>query len=75
MIQESFKKLSKNKITLMIAHRLSTVIDADKILVIDNRVADPDDKGIPPQDMRRLAEKVHAAEGVSATCRENKMRP
>ena len=36
LIQESFKKLSKNKTTLMIAHRLSTVIDADKILVIDN---------------------------------------
>ena len=35
LIQESFKKLSKSKTTLMIAHRLSTVIDADKILVID----------------------------------------
>ncbi|HHD7895756.1 TPA: ATP-binding cassette domain-containing protein [Enterococcus faecalis] len=35
IIQESFKKLAKNKTTLMIAHRLSTVIDADKILVIE----------------------------------------
>ena len=35
IIQESFKKLSKDKTTLMIAHRLSTVVDADKILVID----------------------------------------
>lgn len=35
LIQESFKKLAKNKTTLMIAHRLSTVVDADKILVID----------------------------------------
>lgn len=35
LIQETFKKLSKNKTTLMIAHRLSTVVDADKILVID----------------------------------------
>ncbi len=35
LIQESFKKLSKNKTTLMIAHRLSTVVDADRILVID----------------------------------------
>ncbi|MCZ7409033.1 ABC transporter ATP-binding protein [Parvimonas micra] len=35
LIQESFKKLSKNKTTLMIAHRLSTVVDADKILVMD----------------------------------------
>ena len=36
IIQESFKKLSKDKTTLMIAHRLSTVVDADEILVIDN---------------------------------------
>lgn len=36
IIQESFRKLSKNKTTLMIAHRLSTVVNADKILVIDN---------------------------------------
>lgn len=35
IIQESFKKLSKNKTTLMIAHRLSTVVDADRILVMD----------------------------------------
>lgn len=35
IIQESFKKLSKDKTTLMIAHRLSTVVDADKILVIE----------------------------------------
>ena len=35
IIQESFKKLSKDKTTLMIAHRLSTVVDADEILVID----------------------------------------
>ena len=35
LIQESFKKLSKNKTMLMIAHRLSTVVDVDKILVID----------------------------------------
>ncbi|SFE71755.1 ABC transporter ATP-binding protein [Peptostreptococcus sp. D1] len=35
IIQEAFKRLSKDKTTLMIAHRLSTVINADKILVID----------------------------------------
>ena len=35
IIQESFKKLSKDKTTLMIAHRLSTVVDADRIIVID----------------------------------------
>lgn len=36
IIQTSFKKLSENKTTLIIAHRLSTVVDADKILVIDD---------------------------------------
>ncbi|KDE66255.1 ABC transporter ATP-binding protein [Fusobacterium necrophorum DAB] len=35
MIQESFKKLAKNRTTLMIAHRLSTVVNANRILVID----------------------------------------
>ena len=35
IIQDSFKKLSKDKTTLMIAHRLSTVVDADRILLID----------------------------------------
>lgn len=35
IIQKSFKKLSKDKTTLMIAHRLSTVVDVDKILVVD----------------------------------------
>ena len=34
IIQESFKKLSKDKTTLMIAHRLSTVVDADRIIVM-----------------------------------------
>ncbi|KXB33698.1 ABC transporter, ATP-binding protein [Bacteroidales bacterium KA00251] len=36
IIQTSFKKLSKDKTTLMIAHRLSTVINADRILVMEN---------------------------------------
>lgn len=36
IIQESFKKLSKNKTTIMIAHRLSSIVDADRILVVDN---------------------------------------
>ena len=35
IIQASFKELSKNKTTLIIAHRLSTVIDADRILVME----------------------------------------
>ena len=36
VIQESINNLSKNKTTLIIAHRLSTVINADKIVVIEN---------------------------------------
>lgn len=34
-IQRELKQLSKNRTTLIIAHRLSTVIDADQILVMD----------------------------------------
>lgn len=36
IIQTSFKELSKDKTTLMIAHRLSTLINADRILVMEN---------------------------------------
>ncbi len=36
IIQASLKELSKNKTTLMIAHRLSTVAHADRILVMEN---------------------------------------
>ncbi len=34
-IQKSLKEISKNNTTLIIAHRLSTVIDADRIIVMD----------------------------------------
>ena len=34
-IQASLREVSRNRSTLMIAHRLSTVIDADQILVLD----------------------------------------
>jgi len=34
IIQESLKRLAEDRTTLVIAHRLSTVIDADKILVL-----------------------------------------
>ena len=36
IIQRTLKKLVKSKTTLIIAHRLSIVRDADKILVLDN---------------------------------------
>ncbi|MCH4889073.1 ABC transporter ATP-binding protein [Acidaminobacter sp. JC074] len=35
LIQRALKELSKDKTTLMIAHRLTSVTDVDKILVID----------------------------------------
>ncbi len=35
LIQKAFKKLTENKTVIMIAHRLSTVVSADRILVLD----------------------------------------
>ena len=35
-IQKAFEMLTKNKTVLMIAHRLSTVQDADSIIVLSN---------------------------------------
>ena len=33
--QDALKKLCKNRTTIIIAHRFSTIINADKIVVID----------------------------------------
>ena len=41
LIQKAFAQLTKNRTVIMIAHRLSTVVGADKILVLDHgRVAE-----------------------------------
>ncbi|MDQ0340034.1 subfamily B ATP-binding cassette protein MsbA [Caldalkalibacillus uzonensis] len=36
MIQEAIEKLAKNKTTFIVAHRLSTITHADRIVVIEN---------------------------------------
>ena len=36
LIQKAFAELTKGKTVIMIAHRLSTVVGADKIIVLDN---------------------------------------
>lgn len=36
LVQEAINNLMKNRTTIVIAHRLSTVINADKIVVVDN---------------------------------------
>jgi ATP-binding cassette subfamily B protein len=41
LIQKAFAALTKDRTVIMIAHRLSTVVGADKIIVLDSgRVAE-----------------------------------
>ena len=36
LVQEALKVLQKNRTTMVIAHRLSTVLEADRIVVMDS---------------------------------------
>jgi len=36
LVQESLETLMKGRTTLVVAHRLSTILNADKIIVMDN---------------------------------------
>ena len=38
ILQSALKKISEGRTTIVIAHRLSTVIDSDKILLLKNGV-------------------------------------
>ncbi len=66
-IQISLREVSENRTTLMIAHRLSTVVDADEILVLDKgRVVERgrhgvllSDGGIYAEMWRRQQETAH----------------
>ncbi len=45
-IQDSLRKVSSGRTTLVIAHRLSTVVDADEIIVLESgRIAEQGDHG------------------------------
>lgn len=51
MIQESLSRLIKNKTVMIIAHRMRTVADADKIVVLkDGKVAE---SGKPSELMKK----------------------
>jgi len=78
-IQANLKELSRNRTTLVIAHRLSTVMDADEILVLDGgRIVERGThegllarEGLYAEMWRRQAE---AVDGAAAPAREEGAR-
>ena len=56
-IQEALKRLSKNRTTFVVAHRLSTIIDADNIIVIkDGTIIEQG----PPGDLMKAKGKYYS---------------
>ena len=56
VIQDALDRLMRGRTTLILAHRLSSVIDCDRILVLDRR----------PRGRERPARGTHEAGGVYA---------
>ena len=44
LVQDALEKLFKNRLTIIIAHRFSTIQNADRIIVLDNGTITDDDK-------------------------------
>jgi ATP-binding cassette subfamily B protein len=82
-IQASLRELSQNHTTLVIAHRLSTVVDADEILVLEaGRVAERGRHetllaadGLYAQMWRRQQENQRVAEQIGTPSRDEDRAP